>query len=450
MRGTNIIEFDHGTRALQQFGEIARIVNLRIAVAIQQAGVVGHGLGLDQIARAHVGRVHAQLCRQPVDDALHCEHRFGPAGAAVRRGEAGIGQRSPHRDMRVGHVVGAQQMGQCVVRHHQPDDVIGAEIDNHVIAHCKDIAVLVGGHGDAVHLVARMCRRGQVLATFFNPANRAAEFARGKRHQRIFHRLYALLPEAATHVAGNDTNALNRHAQCAGKNGLQHMRCLGARPYRERAAKGFDDSKDAARLHRRGDITVGAELFLHHHCRAGKGRVRVSLAGGHRQRKIGIPCRLDQRRAGLERFDRVSHHRQVLILDLNQLERIERRDATLGNNHRHRVADVGDFFRREQRDRMQTVERLQFALQTLGRMHLSGHTNGLGGVRCISGGEHTDDTGKGARGACVDADNLCMRMGAADKNRVQRPLRAQVGEILPLAAQQAVILHAADRLAYHG
>ncbi len=46
----------------------------------------------DEIARAHLGGVDAELCREAIDDPFHCEYGLRPSGAAVGSGEARIGE----------------------------------------------------------------------------------------------------------------------------------------------------------------------------------------------------------------------------------------------------------------------------------------------------------------------------------------------------------------------
>ncbi len=71
---------------------IAAVVDQRLAVAEDQADLVGHLLGLDEIAPAHLGAIELQFARDAVHQPLHREHRLRPAGAAHRRGRHLVGE----------------------------------------------------------------------------------------------------------------------------------------------------------------------------------------------------------------------------------------------------------------------------------------------------------------------------------------------------------------------
>src|SRR5262249_42138796 len=122
------LQADELARAAQQLRKVAGVVDLGEAVAIEQAGVVRHCFLGHDVARAHFGRLEAQLRRQPVDDAFHGEYRLGSAGAAIGGSEGGMREHALHQDRCIGHVVGAEKVRERVVWHHHAEKVVRAAI----------------------------------------------------------------------------------------------------------------------------------------------------------------------------------------------------------------------------------------------------------------------------------------------------------------------------------
>ena len=343
-------------------------------------------------------------------------------------------------------VVRAQKVRKRVVGNDQPDHVEGAEVHEHLVAHRQDPPVLGGGQRDAVNLVTRMRRRGEVFAALFHPAHRPAEFARCEDHQHVLRVLDAFLAEPAADVASDDANALDRLTQRTREDGLQHVRRLGPRPDRERAAERLDRRQDAARLERRGGVAMGTELLLDHDGRGREGLLGSALSRGDRQREVALPARLDQRRARCEGGDRIEHRRKRLVLDLDLLGRIDRRVAALGDDQGDRLPDVGHLRRREQWDRVEAVQRLQLAQQPLGSVDFAGDADRLGAACGVRGSEHRDDARHRPSRRHVDRAERRVRVRTSDEEGRQRSRDLQVGDVPSLPAEEPVVLDAPDRL----
>ncbi len=82
----------------QRRGEVAAVVDRGPPVLEGQAQVVGHLLGLDDVAAADLGPVQAQLGGDAVDGPLHAERRLRAAGAAVGRDRDGVGVQARELD----------------------------------------------------------------------------------------------------------------------------------------------------------------------------------------------------------------------------------------------------------------------------------------------------------------------------------------------------------------
>ncbi len=293
-------------------------------------------------------------------------------------------------------------MRQRVVGDYEPDHVEGAEVHEHVVAHRQDPSVFRRRDRDAMDLVARVCGCGEVLAALLEPAHRLPELACREHYQHVLGVLDALLAESAPDVASDDANPLDRLAQRAREDGLQHVRRLGAGPDRECAAERLHCRQYPARLERRSDIAMRAQLLFDHDRRAGERFVGQALLGRDRQREVIRPAGLEERRVGGEGRDRVEDDRQRFVVDLDLLRRIDRRVAVFGDDHGDRLTDVGHFRRREQRDRVQSIEGLQLAQEPLGCVDLARDADRLGASRDVRRGEDGDDAGHRARGGHVD------------------------------------------------
>jgi hypothetical protein len=163
-----------------------------------------------------------------------------------------------------------------------------------------------------------------------------------------------------------------------------------------------------------------ADLLLDHDRGARENLVRRSLPRGDRQREVALPGRFDERCIGRERGDGLEHGRKRVVFDLELLGRIDRGVPRLGHDHRDRLTDVGHFRRREQRDRVQPVERLQFAQEPLGRVNLARDADRLGASGDVRRGEDGRDAGHLPRGRRVHGADRRMRVRAADEMRDQR------------------------------
>ena len=239
-----------------------------------------------------------------------------------------------HQDRCIGHVVGAEKVRERVVWHHHAEKVVRAGVHHRLVAQRHKATFARGRQCDAVDLVARVRSRAEVFAAALHPAYRPREFARGEGNQHVLRRLHALLSEAAPHVTGDDADALRRHAKRDGHQHLQHVGRLRARPDCELPRDRIGHHLQAARLDRRGDIALRDEFFLHRdEVAALEGFLGIAFGDSHRQHEIAAELWLHQRGFGLERRDRVGHCWQLLVIDFDQLDRVERLRQRFSDYH---------------------------------------------------------------------------------------------------------------------
>ena len=96
---------------LQRRRVVAGVVLQLAAVLEDQPLVVGELVGLDEVDRAHLGAVLAEVRRDRVHRPLHRVAALRPAGAAVRRDHHGVGVERLEDDPVVLRLVGPEQLG---------------------------------------------------------------------------------------------------------------------------------------------------------------------------------------------------------------------------------------------------------------------------------------------------------------------------------------------------
>src|SRR5207245_8082843 len=102
---------------------------------------VGELIGLDEVAKTHLGRVEMQLSSQEVHSALHREYARWSAGCVVRGHRRLVRKGGSHLRVVVGEAVGPGQGRGRVVRDHNPERRVGAHVHHVTVAYSEDRAV---------------------------------------------------------------------------------------------------------------------------------------------------------------------------------------------------------------------------------------------------------------------------------------------------------------------
>ena len=123
-----VVPPDQRLDLLQRGREVAGVVDQRPTVLEDQAVVVRHLLGPDEVAQPDLGAVQAALAGDRVHHPLHHEAALRPAGAPVGRDEHGVGVEAVELDPVGPGLVRAEQLGRGDDRHDQPVRRVGAVV----------------------------------------------------------------------------------------------------------------------------------------------------------------------------------------------------------------------------------------------------------------------------------------------------------------------------------
>ncbi len=145
---------------------------------------------------------------------------------------------------------------------------------------------------------------------------------------------------------------------------------------------------------------------------------------------------MDERGAVLDRLGNVRHGRERLVVDLDELGRVDGERAALGHDNRDAVARIARLVGREG--------------PVHGNVAVAGHGPRAGErarpfLRQVGAGEGGDDSLGGQRLREVDLRDLRVRIGAPHDRHPEHPRQRHVVDPARVAAEQARVLLALDR-----
>ena len=243
--------------------EVAAVVDQRVAVAIRDLQLVRQVGRGQEVAPSQLGRVHGELPRQAVHDAVHREHGLGAARAAIGRVRRLGGHHPEALDVEVRHAMRAQQVGHRVVGQHDAPGVVGAQVHPDAIAHRQHGPVPPGRDLDVVHLGAGVGRAHHVLAAVLGPLHRPARQDGRGGDQQVLRIAVGLGAEAAAHVRGDDPDLVERQPERGHQPLLHEVDDLGAVPRGERAVARVPPGDHSARLDRHAHVARDHEALAH-------------------------------------------------------------------------------------------------------------------------------------------------------------------------------------------
>ena len=288
-----------------------------------------------------------------------------------------------------------------------------------------------------LHVVVARERVGlQVLHPVLDPLHRLADHHRSGHRDHVSRIHRHLAAEAAADVGRDDADALLRQADVP-RDQREHrahrVRRLGGHVDRELALGRVEVGDAAAGLHRRhvdarhvhvllGDDLRSLQRFL------GVGAVARLPVEGEVVLLVFLVL-AQHRRAGCDRLQRVDHHRQRLVIDLDRVGAVGG-DIALGGDHRaHLLRLVHHFVGRQHHLRVGRDGRHPVQLVFLER----------GAV------DHRKDAGDLQRLRGIDLLDPRVRVRAAHDVHVQHPGQLDVVDVVALAADEARVF-----LALHG
>ena len=214
----------------------------------------------------------------------------------------------------------------------QPDDELGAD--------AADLAVLVRRVLHLLPLVAAVDRGEVALRALLRPLHRPADPLRQSERERLLGVDVELRAEAAADVRRDHPQARLGHAEDDREPEAQDVRDLGRRPERVLVGRGLVGRDHAARLDRVRDQALLAVALLHGHGRVAEDALDVAALELPGEAVVRAEVVVEDRRAVGERLLGVDHGRKLLVVDLDELGRVLRQSARLGDHDRDAVALV--------------------------------------------------------------------------------------------------------------
>ncbi len=237
-------------------GELQRLVEYDVELAAVDGGadrgLVGHRLGLDQVAAAQLHGIDAGDARGLVHHALENVVRLRASGAAVGRGRRGVGEHAARGDVDQLDVVHAGQAAREVdgldVGADRAD--IGAHAAEMADAQRENFPLLVERQLDIAVGVAGVVVAEEGLGAVRHPVHGAADLARRHQDGGVFRIGAGLEPERAADVLGGDAQALLGNAEDRRHSVAQRACALRAAAQIVALVRRIVARGGAARLHR--------------------------------------------------------------------------------------------------------------------------------------------------------------------------------------------------------
>jgi hypothetical protein len=339
---------------------------------------------------------------------------------AVGHGEIGhvigAGHGAVHAVERSGH--GRAQEGAVIL------EIVEAQRRHAAIArHCGL------DRGDAVG--ARACGL-QVFETVLDPFHRPADDAGGEAHEDDVGKDGELDAEAAAARGRRAQAELGAgHAQRARHHRMDRERSLEIgenviAPFRRQMLRDDDET-----LHRREGIARIFDGERDARRGAGEGAIGIAIAEVPGRDLVGAGFGMDEHGVLGRRRARIDHRRQRRVVDRDQLGRVFGAIAVVGDDERHRLADIAHPPDRERPLRHRRLERDEKRVGE--RPHILARDDGVyPRQRARSRGVNAADLGMRVR----RAHDMGMERVAADRNVV---------DIAPAPHQQRAVLDAPHR-----
>ena len=258
-------------------------------------------------------------------------------------------------------------------------------------------------------MIARMDVAHEGFKTVCNEFHRAAHDARHGGDRDLIRIDMHLDAKAAADILADHTDIAFFHAKLLGKDALHHMRRLGGMIHGECFIRRVVIRNDGARFQRNTGMAPGDKTRLHHLMRGRESRGDISAFSRACEDKIIAQFRMDHDRVGGERCLHIGLRRQSFEFDIQRGHTIFGRRAAFCNHSHNRLPLPGGAV-----ERQRILRRGFHALQMVKRRH-----PGIAYLRQIMARKDADHT-RHRLGACrINGADLCVRMGAAQKSRMQ-------------------------------
>ena len=311
---------------------------------------------------------------------------------------------------------------------------IGALVGENLVVEPEDEAARIDGGADAVHLVARVVEREQVLAPVLDPLHGPAEPGRGDADQHVFRVELAPHAEAAADMALEELQIVAPEAEHRGDGVAVVMRHLGGAVELDPPALAVVEPERAAGLDRHPAVPADGELDFENVVRIRERGIQVAVIFLD-QRGLAVEAGEEAGRS----FGAIDIGRLLVDLDAHGIRRVLGEVALLGEDQRDRLADIADDALRQ--------DRLAVGLEPLHPREPEIDRRDVGHVRA---GPHRRDALHRPRVFRADRGDPAMRGGRAHHPHVKLARRVAVVREPAPAGQQRPVLKAGHALADQG
>ena len=341
----------------------------------------------------------------------------------------------PHEQVLSLHVEGGQHLVQDYhpqVGPRHPRQVGG---DGH--AQGQEFSVRVERQLGGRDVVATVLVGDEALAPFGRPLDRPSQPLRRPQDQGVLGIDAAAHPEASAHFPSDHPQVALRHPEdLVGEQCAQAVRRLDPRVKRVAARAPVPFADRAARLERRRGHARDHEVEARDVGSAReRARHRVLVARlpdeGHVVGRLG-PHR---RRARPRGVGRRGDGRQGIVVDRDQLRRVDRLIGSRGDHERHRVADVAHAVADQRRPRCRERRRSVAPLARLVGRQIAEPVRREVGAR-----EDGEDPRRSAGVRGIEGPDPRVGMGRADDDGVGLVRQAHVVRVAPEAVDEARVL----------
>ena len=212
------------------------------------------------------------------------------------------------------------------------------------IAQRQNPAGVVESDLDVVDLAALLVGCDEVLAPVLGPLHRAPERDRSVRDQDLLGiEQHDLRPEAAPDVRRHDVHSELGEPEEPGEAVLDRQRRLRRVPDFQVSSPRVPLGHHPAGLDRAAAAALDREPLAQHVRRAGHRGLRVADRLAKARRPVVRHVGVHAWRPGPERGREVGHHRQRLVLHLDERKRVLGDVAAVGDDEGHDLADVAHF-----------------------------------------------------------------------------------------------------------
>ena len=313
---------------------------------------------------------------------------------------------------------------------------VGAHVGEQLGAHREDRPVATGGQLDVVPLLARVSRRGHVLAPGLDPLHGRAQAHRQQGDQDLLGVDLLLHAEAAAHVGSDHADPVLGEPEHVSQDVADSMRPLRGGPHREPPGTEIVVGSHAASLQRHPGVPLNVVPLSRHHLGGSEDRIGVADPHGEVRRDVSRDLVVEQRGAGGDGRLSVGHRIVRLVLDGQRGRAVLGHIAARGDDGGHRLADEAHLADRQRGLAARAQRRVGDD---------RGNVAKAAGRREVGRREDAHDAVEIRRRRGVDVEAR-VRVHAARDGHVTDTREAQVVEERRLPAQEARVLEARQGL----